>query len=228
MAPDAAQPAAWPRARGRRRRRRAALSGRARPISARASSRRHPKKSGPGEPPACKPGPVGACTQARIHRMVIPLGVQSPERSSSLPAARSHARHTFPRITPTTVGETGRLSPHIWPCSRWGLPCRRRYRRRGGLLPHRFTLTAGRAFRRSPRRSVFCGTVRHSPLTPRMPRRYLAACPVEPGLSSKRSDDCLAAHTALVATIRPTISRAAIYSDRLRIGPAHRILLTTR
>src|ERR1700692_2411223 len=27
-------------------------------------------------------------------------------------------------------------------CSRWGLPCRRRYRRRGALLPHRFTLTA--------------------------------------------------------------------------------------
>ena len=26
-------------------------------------------------------------------------------------------------------------------CSRWGLPCRRRYRRRGALLPHRFTLT---------------------------------------------------------------------------------------
>jgi hypothetical protein len=25
-------------------------------------------------------------------------------------------------------------------CSRWGLPCRRRYRKRGALLPHRFTL----------------------------------------------------------------------------------------
>src|SRR4051794_28770404 len=28
------------------------------------------------------------------------------------------------------------------PCSRWGLPCRRRCRRRGGLLPRRFTLAA--------------------------------------------------------------------------------------
>jgi len=27
------------------------------------------------------------------------------------------------------------------PCSRWGLPCRPRYRGRGGLLPRRFTLT---------------------------------------------------------------------------------------
>src|SRR3989440_3766441 len=27
-------------------------------------------------------------------------------------------------------------------CSRWGLPCRLRCRKRGALLPHRFTLTA--------------------------------------------------------------------------------------
>ena len=34
--------------------------------------------------------------------------------------------------------------PHAIPirsCSRWGLPCRRRYRKRGALLPHPFTLT---------------------------------------------------------------------------------------
>ena len=30
----------------------------------------------------------------------------------------------------------------IWSCSRWGLPCRRRYRRRGALLPHPFTLAS--------------------------------------------------------------------------------------
>jgi len=29
----------------------------------------------------------------------------------------------------------------IWPCSRWGLPCRPRCRVRGALLPHPFTLT---------------------------------------------------------------------------------------
>ena len=28
----------------------------------------------------------------------------------------------------------------IWSCSRWGLPCRRRCRKRGALLPHPFTL----------------------------------------------------------------------------------------
>jgi hypothetical protein len=29
----------------------------------------------------------------------------------------------------------------IWRCSQWGLPCRRCYQQRGGLLLHRFTLT---------------------------------------------------------------------------------------
>ena len=29
----------------------------------------------------------------------------------------------------------------IWSCSRWGLPCRLCYQRRGALLPHHFTLT---------------------------------------------------------------------------------------
>ena len=29
----------------------------------------------------------------------------------------------------------------IWSCSVWGLPCLRRYRRSGALLPHHFTLT---------------------------------------------------------------------------------------
>src|SRR5271157_5374041 len=33
----------------------------------------------------------------------------------------------------------------IWSCSVWGLPCLRRYRRSGALLPHHFTLTGGLA-----------------------------------------------------------------------------------
>jgi len=47
---------------------------------------------------------------------------------------------------------------------------------RGALLPHLFTLAGAEALRRY----VFCGTFRG--LTP--PRRYLAPCPAEPGLSS--------------------------------------------
>jgi len=48
---------------------------------------------------------------------------------------------------------------------------------RGALLPHLFTLTCAP---KGHRRYVFCGTFRR--LAP--PRRYLAPCPMEPGLSS--------------------------------------------
>jgi hypothetical protein len=96
--------------------------------------------------------------------MVICLRRPLPATSSGLPAA-----------CPAGVGHT---SPLIWPCSDWGLPCRRCCQRRGGLLPHRFTLT-----RRLPAwRSVFCGPVRRLPA----PRRYLAVYPLELGLSSDR------------------------------------------
>ncbi len=42
---------------------------------------------------------------------------------------------------------TGRRMPYAVPirfCSRWGLPCRVCYQKRGALLPHRFDLTAAR------------------------------------------------------------------------------------
>ena len=120
-----------------------------------------------------EPGPEGrrwssrkpsSVPGARAPGMVICLGWPSPATSSSLPAA-----------CPVGVGHT---SPLIWPCSDWGLPCRRCYQRRGGLLPHRFTLT-----RRLPAgRSVLCGPVRRLSA----PRRYLAVYPVELGLSSRR------------------------------------------
>src|SRR5262245_45540105 len=40
--------------------------------------------------------------------------------------------------TPVSMGRAVRSL--IWPCTGVGLPCRRRCRRRGGLLPHLFTL----------------------------------------------------------------------------------------
>ena len=71
----------------------------------------------------------------------------------------------------------GRASPPIWPCSDWGLPCHDCCQSRGGLLPHRFTLT------RRGGRSVLCGPVRRLAA----PRRYLAVCPLELGLSSAQA-----------------------------------------
>ena len=63
----------------------------------------------------------------------------------------------------------------IWHCSRWGLPCRRCCQQRGGLLPHRFTLTCHGGIgcpTRHERRSIFCGAVRR--VAP--PGRYPAPC----------------------------------------------------
>ena len=72
----------------------------------------------------------------------------------------------------------------IWSCTGWGLSCRRHCCRRGGLLPHLFTLTA----RLPARRFVFCDTVRRRALT-RTARTWLApraaSCPVVSGLSSR-------------------------------------------
>ena len=70
------------------------------------------------------------------------------------------------------------------PCSRRGLPCRSRLRQRGGLLPHRFTLTrlVGGLFSvaLSLRFRLPCG---RRP-SPGVTRRRAS---VEPGLSSRRS-----------------------------------------
>ena len=65
-----------------------------------------------------------------LSRTIIPLESPSPATSSGLPEStrdsRCHLRGDFP----------------IWPCSRWGLPCRPCCHVRGALLPHRFTLAS--------------------------------------------------------------------------------------
>jgi hypothetical protein len=65
--------------------------------------------------------------------------------------------HVLEQPTRSVLVGTGRPSLPIWPCSHWGLPCRRRYRLRGELLPHRFTLACAR---KGHRRSAFCCTFR--------------------------------------------------------------------
>ncbi len=96
----------------------------------------------------------------------------------------SGTRVTARLVRPTLgLGRAALERPSTWPCSGWGLPCRDRCRSRGGLLPHRFTLTGGtlpslRRFR------VFCGTFLEVTLT----GRYPASCPAEPGLSSRAAN----------------------------------------
>jgi len=96
-------------------------------------------------------------------------------KPGSVVDSHSSGQRVATRLKQPTRGQCGpHHCPPIWSCSGWGLPCHRCCQRRGALLPHHFTLTS-RGWR-----YIFCGTFRR--LTP--PRRYLAPCPVEPGLSS--------------------------------------------
>src|SRR6185369_5736584 len=68
----------------------------------------------------------------------------------------------------------------IWSCSEWGLPCHATLSSRA-VRSYRTVSPLPRTSCDAVRRSVLCCTVRR--LAP--PRRYLALCPMEPGLSSK-------------------------------------------
>ena len=110
---------------------------------------------------------------AHQHWTVIPLGVQSPTRSSSLPAARRLAtplRDGLSLAAYLALLRLGFTEPPSLPKARWALtPPFHPYRHIGCPMSRRF---------------AFCCTVRRTKLTPHAPRRYLAVYPVEPGLSS--------------------------------------------
>ena len=120
--------------------------------------------------------------------IIIRLGHKSLYGSSNLPGSN--------------VGHA--IRNPIWSCSGWSLPCNQ-------LLPVvRCALTAPfqpyLCSRTSHRRSSLCCTCRR--FTP--PRRYLAPCPVEPGLSSPfststKSDDCLGISGADNTTVFPEL-----------------------
>ena len=92
---------------------------------------------------------------------VIPLGAASPRTLiSDLPGGFGHCMEQ-PEQAPCRAtraalshradaqrqpcSRPGTSLP-IWSCSVWGLPCPRRYRRGGALLPHHFTLTPALEF----------------------------------------------------------------------------------
>jgi hypothetical protein len=89
--------------------------------------RNGPVKSGDKCQTACKPGSVPAAKR----EMAIHLGRPLPDASRDRPGWR---RGNPPEPEGSTIP--------TWSCSRWGLPCRCRYRPRGALLPHHFTLAA--------------------------------------------------------------------------------------
>jgi len=111
---------------------------------------------------------------------VIPLGAALPRTLiSDLPGGFGNYHEPPERIGQmrSAAWLDANASLPIWSCSVWGLPCPRRYRRSGALLPHHFTLTglavqayalrASCACRStSVRRYLFCGTGRPRALKP--------------------------------------------------------------
>src|SRR5256885_13527297 len=107
--------------------------------------------------------------KGRHAAAIIPLGHASRRDSSSLPEGCLHDQrhrdgHGFPYPYNTLrrggsafacaklLGEPGRLSPPIWPCTTRGFPCLRYCYRSGGLLPHLFTLAKRISFSKTSRR----------------------------------------------------------------------------
>ena len=107
--------------------------------------------------------------------MAIPLGRSSPSASCDRPERRHGG-------SPSTSDYSGAPAAPTWSCSRWGFPCRRRCRRRGALLPHRFTLAACPACRRQAGGVLSVALSLGSP-PPGVTRHRTS---VEPGLSSPR------------------------------------------
>ena len=118
---------------------------------------------------AYKPGSVPA-----------PCGAMDDHSSGTSVAGR------LARPTRMTSAKTPSAAPvSRWPaipmrsCSRWGLPCRRRYRRRGALLPHPFTLAVRRLRERAGGLLSVALSLGSPP--PGVTRHRVS---VEPGLSS--------------------------------------------
>ncbi len=106
---------------------------------------------------------------------VIHLGLASPQTSSNLPG--SSAGHA--------IGSLFGLAPGgVYPATAVASGAVRSYRTFSPLpVPSRG----------GNRRYLLCGTSRSHTVTSVAPRRYLAPCPVEPGLSSSgyAASDCL-------------------------------------
>jgi hypothetical protein len=89
---------------------------------------------------AYKPGSVEGDHSSGTH---VTVGLKQPTRKRARIGAVPHDD-----FRPKDRTSWHRLDGFpIWPCSRWGLPCRPCYQGRGALLPHRFTLTGHYGFR---------------------------------------------------------------------------------
>src|SRR5271157_1870631 len=140
--------------------------------------------------------------------MAIPLGRSSPSASCDRPERRRGG-------SPGTSDYSGVPAAPTWSCSRWGFPCRRRCRRRGALLPHRFTLAARPACRRQAGGVLSVALSLGSP-PPGVTRHRTS---VEPGLSSPR---------ATAESGHPTVWQKEIWEAAAPLSKAARTRLRLR
>src|ERR1700748_1161120 len=126
-------------------------------------------------------------------------GLEQPTRTASLTS--------LPRAL--SLSRTTCVAVPIRSCSRWGLPCRRRCRKRGALLPHLFTLAPLRSFRGFAGRFVLCGT---------FPGVAPAGCYPAPHVDGART--FLFRHLSMLAgaAVRPTDASRHGGSAALRQG----------
>ncbi len=123
---------------------------------------------------ACKPGSVRRRMPPRDDHSSgtrIAACLARPTRTTRRKSLRPRARTPTPAVP-------------IRSCSRWGLPCRRRCRKRGALLPHRFALARNLATREEPSGragGLFSVALSLGSPPPAVSRHR---SPVEPGLSS--------------------------------------------
>ena len=116
------------------------------------------------------------------------------------------------RVTPSLKQPTRATGPERSPyaapirsCSRWGLPCRIRYRIRGALLPHPFDLTA-------PKRGGMLSVALSLGSPPPGITRHRRS--KEPGLSSPRlreprPPDPLAGINVVICAVQSNLARRA-------------------
>jgi hypothetical protein len=123
--------------------------------------------------------------------------LEQPTRTTGL----RHKSRGCPRVVP------------IRSCSRWGLPCRLRCRRRGALLPHRFTLAVTLA----GSGGFISVALSLRSLSPDVIRHRMS---MEPGLSSQ---GCLS--TLPQAAVRPTDTQGVGVGDAKVKSAARGVLM---
>ena len=134
-----------------------------------------------GKPAAEPAGKPGSVVDSHSSRRNVTVTLKQPTRRHCGP------QHSLP----------------IWSCSRWGLPCRSV----AGLAVRSYrTISPLPRIPKNRSAVSFCCTFRR--LAP--PRRYLAPCPVEPGLSSAS----VVTSTMNDATVWPAPPRALSHRAR--------------